>query len=80
MKSTMSEKISMKSLTFPCLGKYMCKIPGGSFIVLFKKPNVGTVVYTGNPSLTWQLGTYSEEWEMDNFEYFNGEVVLRNEN
>ena len=79
MKSTITEKVSMKSFSYPCLGKYISQVRKGSFIVLFRKPKMGTVVYTEDPSLTWPIGTYSEEWRMDSFEYFSGEVVLRNE-
>lgn len=80
MKSIITEKVSMKSFSYPCLGKYISKVPRGSFVVLFRKPNMGTVIYTEDASLTWPIGTYSEEWGMDCFEYFNGEVILRNEN
>ena len=62
MKSIITEKVSMKSFSYPCLGKYISKVPRGSFVVLFRKPNMGTVIYTEDASLTWPIGTYSEEW------------------
>lgn len=63
---------------YPFLGKYISKRPNESFIVLFSKDKTGTVVALEENQRCHKLGHYSEEWNMNCFEKFKGEIKLSN--
>lgn len=63
---------------FPCLMKFRYGEDScSSFIVLFNKKRTGTVVYR-EQNCNWNLGDYKENWELNCFEPFNGEIKLSN--
>tara|TARA_R110000765_G_scaffold20317_1_gene52806 strand:- start:24705 stop:24923 length:219 start_codon:yes stop_codon:yes gene_type:complete len=51
-------------------------VAGDGDIVLFTEYEAGVIVYSGNSS--FPVGYYSSSWQMDQFEYFNGDVVISN--
>ena len=60
-----------KDDSFPAL-----MVAGDGDIVWFSEDEVGVIVYSDNPA--YHVGFYSSGWQMDQFEYFNGDVVISN--
>lgn len=71
MKSVIKENETKKEIKFPCL--MIGKDTG--FIVLFDKKGHGLVMNHNN---FYDIGYYSNAWDMDSFEPFNGTIELSN--
>ena len=59
----------------PVFPKLMVCFDGGQCVVLFTAPGEGVSVYSWdgkNP-----VGEYSRDWDMDVFDDFTGEVILK---
>ena len=70
MKVEINNKEQNNEIKFPCL---MISKNGG--LVLMTKNKV-VIVLNNFPN---KLGTYSEDWHMENFTPFNGSITLSNE-
>ena len=68
-----SEKKEKAKPSYPCL----MKSEYGT-VVLFSDEGVGTVVGDSENS-PFELGTYYNDFNMDIFEYYNGEITLKND-
>ena len=73
MKSRIQHTPHTPDASFPCL---MIYVKDEDFVVLFVSPDAGVVVHTETNQ--WSLGDYREDWVIDNFTYFPGEVTLTN--
>lgn len=70
------KKEPMGMQDFPCLGVAR---QTRDFVVLFSAKGVGTVVSpSSDPSVPYGLGYYSNNWGMQLFEEYNGNLVLSN--
>lgn len=72
MKSEKKEKEKAKP-SYPCLMKSR-----NGTVVLFSDEGVGTVVDNSENS-PHELGAYYKDFNMDIFEYYNGEITLKND-
>ena len=70
MKSEEKEK---EKPSYPCLMKSKYGL-----VVLFSKECVGTVVGYSEKS-PYELGAYYKDFNMEIFEYYNGEITLKND-
>lgn len=61
-----------RNIEYPCLMK---TTNGKHYIVLMIKYKSGVVVTDGSHN---EIGYYSEDWDMDCFVFFNGEIKLSN--
>lgn len=68
MKSRIEDQ--PKKVDFPKL-----MISEDGLVVLFHEDKCGVVVYSRDG---FHIGNYSEEWDMDEFSYFEGELTLSN--
>ena len=62
-------------------GEYMHTYPSlmrgnKGLIILFTNPEVGVVMHAGDSA--WRVGSYSDDWIMANFSYYNGTITLSN--
>lgn len=76
----MNSSVAKKEIfryTFPCLLIHENKKEEKSFIVLFTEKSSGTVVYK-EKNCMWNLGEYKENWIIESFELFYGEIKLSN--
>ena len=71
MNVEVKERKIGKGIKYPCLMVY----PDG-LLVLFCKESCGTVISRDD---TYHIGEYDENWDMDKFEPFDGEVTLKND-
>lgn len=71
MKSTRENK----NIKFPCLMEY--KLCADAIIVLFNDNGCGTVLQSNVGK--YSIGDYFDEWDMANFHYYNGKMVLEND-
>lgn len=61
---------------FPCLGVAYQTL---DFVVLFTAEGVGTVVSpSSDPNVSFGLGYHSNNWGMQQFKEYNGNLVLSN--
>lgn len=65
------KQIGEKERVFPWLG-----MTDESLIVLFTSSKTGTVLDSGDT--VWEIGEFDEDWNIDDFEEFKDELVLRN--
>ena len=72
MKSTIEHAPKKPAITYPCL---MRSTRNGS-VVLFTERGEGTCVHARVDNI---LGEYSDIWDMDCFEPFNGTITLGND-
>lgn len=72
-----SERVVPQGITeFPSLGVAR-QTP--DFVVLFSSPGVGTVVSpSADPQINHDFGQFTTDWDMDLFEPFTGNLLLRN--
>jgi hypothetical protein len=61
-----------KAKSFPKL------MNNGSTIVLFYQPKVGTIIKNKYESEIFIIGKSCCEWNMDEFEDYNGKLILQN--
>jgi hypothetical protein len=79
IKSKKSENSSVKS-DYPMVMEWLNEFSqlDRNFFVLMCKDGVGTVIYAED-SCDHSVGDHSDDWEMDSFVPYTGEVTLSNE-
>lgn len=68
---TTDKSESNEILEFPCLMEF------SKNVVLFHEKNKGTILRTFN--MFHYVGEYSEEWQMERFVPFKGQIILEND-
>lgn len=76
LKSSVSEPAAAKETSYPCLKKYT--LNGNTIIVLFSERNVGVCIYDEN-RINSSVGSRSIIWNEASFIYFNGKLILEND-
>lgn len=72
MINAKTREAGTQKTNYPCL-----KETSGGLMVLFVRLGAGVVIATEDNDQT--IGSYSDTWDMDRFEDFNGVVELSNE-
>lgn len=67
-------KVSEKP-AYPCLMRNKMVHDGSNFIIMFTSRGRGMVVHSDDP--TGIVGTFSNDLNMDYYEHFHGEVILK---
>lgn len=73
MKTTVKRGDDTQKIDYPCL--MMSRVSGN--VVLFTSKGKGMCVHKGDSG--WNVGCYTELWDMNAFNPFNGTVTLENE-
>ncbi len=82
MKITITDKKEKQAITFPCLMilKKEEEVTSKDLVVLFDDDTSGLILQNNNiDDYNHKIGMYITDWEISQFELFNGSIILEND-